>query len=112
MLRLLLQWVFSAVSLTIVSKLLPGFRIKNFSTALAVAAVYGILHLLLYRLLAILAFFPMLLTFGLFGFVINALLLFVAYKLVDDFIIESMATTLVAAVILTILNGIWYRLLL
>ena len=47
MLRLLLQWVLSAVSLTALSKFLPGFRIGHFGTAMIVAAVYGVLHVLL-----------------------------------------------------------------
>lgn len=111
MLNLLLLWVLSAVSLTIVAKLLPGVRIRGFGTALVVAGVYGILYVLLYRILAIIAFIPMIMTFGLFAFVINAFLLFLTDKLVDDFRIDGFLTTLVAAVLLAILNSIWRWLL-
>ena len=38
MMRLLLQWVLSALSLIAVAKLLPGFRIQDFGGALVVAA--------------------------------------------------------------------------
>jgi len=48
MMRLLLQWVLSALSLMMVAKLLPGFHIKDFGSALGVAALYGILHVVLY----------------------------------------------------------------
>ena len=109
MLRLLLQWVLSAVSLTALSKFLPGFRIGNFGTAMIVAAVYGILHVLLYPLLAIIFFIPKFLTFGLFVFVIDAFILFVTDKLLDDFEIDNLFITLVAAVSLTVLNGFWQR---
>jgi putative membrane protein len=111
MLRLLLQWVLSAVSLTVLSKFLPGFRIKNFGTAMVVAAVYGILHVLLYRILVIVAFIPVLLTFGLFVFIIDAFLLLLTDKLLEDFEIDNLFTTLAAAVLLAVLNGIWRWLL-
>jgi putative membrane protein len=111
MLHLLLQWVLSAVSLTILSKLLPGFRIKNFGTAMVVAAVYGVLHVLLYRILVLIAFIPVFITFGLFVFVIDALLLFVTDLLLEDFEIDNFFITLVAAVLLALLNGIWRWLL-
>jgi putative membrane protein len=111
MMRLLLQWVLSALSLMAVAKLLPGFRIQDFGSALVVAAVYGVLHVLLYRVLVFLAFIPVILTFGLFIFVINAFLLFLTSALLDNFKIDSIPTALIGAVILTILNGVWRWLL-
>jgi putative membrane protein len=111
LLGLLLQWVLSAASLTILSKFLPGFRLKNFGTALVVAGVYGILHTLLFWIYAFLAFIPRFLTLGLFDLVFNAFILFATDKLVEDFEIDSVAITCVGAVLLTILNGIWAWLL-
>src|ERR671933_770589 len=111
MMRLLLQWVLSALSLMIVAKLLPGFHIKDFGSALGVAAVYGILHVVLYPVLLFVAFIPVLLSFGLFIFVINAFLLFLTSALLDNFQIDNIPTALIGAVSLTILNGIWRWLL-
>jgi putative membrane protein len=111
MLRLLLHWVLSAVSFTLLSKFLPGFHVATFGTAMMVAAVYGILHVLLYKILVIIAFIPVFLTLGLFTFVIDAFLLFLADKLVDGFDIDSFVITLLAAILLTILNNIWWYLL-
>lgn len=104
-------WVLSALSLMLVAKLLPGFQIKNFANALGVAAVYGILHVVLYPVLLFMAFIPVLLSFGLFIFVINAFLLFLTSALLDNFQIDNIPTALVGAVFLTILNGIWRWLL-
>ena len=109
--RLLLQWVLSALSIVAVSKLLPGFQVKGLSSALVVAAVYGVLHVLLYRILALVAFVPMFLTFGLFMFVINAFLLFLTSALLENFKITSIPTALLGAAALTVLNGIWRWLL-
>lgn len=107
MMRLLLQWVLSALSLMVVAKLLPGFRVKNFGGALAVAGVYGVLQVLLYPVLLVLAFIPVVLSLGLFIFVINAFLLFLTSALLDNFTIDNIPTALVGAVSLTILNGVW-----
>ena len=109
--RLLLQWLLSALSFIVVSKLLPGFHVRGFGNALVVAAVYGILHVLLYKVLVFFAFIPIFLTLGLFIFVINAFLLFLTDAFLEQFKIDGMLTTLVGAVLLTILNGIWRWLL-
>jgi len=109
--RLLLQWILSALSFIIVSKLLPGFHVRDFGSALVVAAVYGVLHVLLFRVLVFLAFIPVFLTFGLFILVINAFLLFLTDALLDQFKIDGIPTALGGAVLLTILNGIWRWLL-
>jgi putative membrane protein len=74
---------------------------------LIVAAVYGILHVVLFNILAIIAFIPMFLTFGLFGLIINAFLLFLTDKLVTEFKLANLGVTLVAAVLLTLLNNLW-----
>jgi putative membrane protein len=111
MLHLLLQWVLSAVSVTLLSKFLPGFHVRSFGTAMTVAAVYGILHVLLYKILVILAFIPVFLTFGLFTFVIDAFLLFLADKCLDGFEIDNFFITILAAVLLAILNNVWWLLL-
>ena len=109
--RLLLQWILYALSFMIVSKLLPGFHVRDFGSALVVATVYGILNVLLYPVLAFLAFIPILVTFGLFIFVINAFLLWLTDILLDQFKIDNIPTALIGAISLTILNWIWRRLL-
>jgi len=109
--RLLLQWILSALSFVIVSYLLPGFKVGNFGSALVVAAVYGVLHVLLFRILVFLAFIPVILTFGLFIFVINALLLYLTAALLDQFQLGGFFTAIIGAVLLTILNWIWRWLL-
>ena len=81
---------------------LPGVRLKSFGTALTVVLVYGLLNYFLFWLIALIAFIPMLLSFGLFGLVINAFLLWMTDKLIDDFEIDSVRMTLLMAVLLTV----------
>ncbi len=84
------------------ASVLPGVRVKSFGAAIIVAFVYGLLNFFLYQLIALIAFIPMLLSFGLFGLLINAFLLWLTDKLIDDFEIDSARTTLLMAVLLTV----------
>ena len=102
MLRLIIDVFVTAGLLYALAIALPGVRLKSFGTALIVVLVYGLLNYFLFWLIALIAFIPMLLSFGLFGLVINAFLLWLTDKLIDDFKIGSVRTTLLIAVLLTI----------
>src|SRR5262245_6666239 len=108
--RVLIAWLLSAATFLGVSKLLPGFRIRSFGTALIVSAVYSVLyivlHFILFDILWILTIIPVILTVGIIFFVVNAVILWLTNKLVEDFDIDNITTLLVAAVLLTITNWI------
>jgi putative membrane protein len=106
MLGLLISWVLFAAVFLGLSKLLPGFHVRSFGTALIVAAVYSVLHILLFKIFVILAFIPVILTFGLFIFVINAVILWLTHLFIDGFEIDGIVVGLVAAVLLTIANNV------
>ena len=102
MLRLIIEVFVTSGLLYALATALPGVRLKSFGTALAVVLVYGVLNYFLFWLVALIAFIPMLLSFGLFGLVINAFLLWLTDKLIDDFKIDSLRTTLLIAILLTV----------
>ena len=109
-LRVLIAWLLSAVAFLGVSKLLPGFRIGSFGTALVVSAVYSILyvvlHFILFNVLWVLTIPFVILSLGIIFFVVNAVILWLTDKLVEGFQIDSTATLIVAAVLLTIVNWV------
>ena len=102
MLRLIIDVLVTSGLLYALALALPGVRLKSYGTAVTVALVYGLLNYFLFWLIALIAFIPMLLSFGLFGLVINAFLLWLADKLIDDFEIDSVRMTLIMAVLLTV----------
>jgi putative membrane protein len=108
--RVLIAWLLSAAAFLGVSKVLPGFRIGSFGTALLVAAVYSllyvVLHFILFQVLWILTIPLVILTLGIIFFVVNAVILWFTDRLVEDFTIDNTATLLMAAVLLTIANWI------
>ena len=102
MLRLIIDVLVTGALLYVLASALPGVRLKSYGTAVVVALVYGLLNYFLFWLIALVAFIPMLLSFGLFGLVINGFLLWLTDKLIEDFEIDSIRTTLIMAVLLTV----------
>jgi putative membrane protein len=102
MLRLIIDVLATAGLLLVLASALPGVRLKSYGTAVIVALVYGLLDFFLGRLIELIFFIPMLLSVGLFGLVINAFLLWLTDKLIDDFEIQSVRSTLIMAVLLTV----------
>ena len=90
----------------LVARLLPGIHLKGFGTAVIVALVYSLINYLIGWLLLLLTLPSVIITFGLFKFVINAFLLWVTDKLINDFEIERFGTTLIAAFLITFIDSI------
>jgi len=90
----------------IVAKAMPSIHIKNFWTAMAVALVYSLINFLTGWLLFFLTLPFIIITFGLFKFVINAFLLWVTDKLIEDFKIDGFGSTLVAAFLITMIDSV------
>lgn len=89
----------------LVAKFLPGIRIKNFMTAVIVAIVYSVINFMTGWLLVLLTLPFMIITFGLFKLVINAGLLWVTDKMIDDFEINDFFTTFLAALCITLIDS-------
>ena len=89
----------------LVANFLPGIRIKDFMTAVIVAAVYSVINFLAGWLLVLLTLPFMILTFGLFKLVINAFLLWLTDKMIEDFEIKDFFTTFIAALCITLVDS-------
>ncbi len=94
-----------SVAVFLVARFLPGIRIKNFMTAVVVAVVYSLINFLTGWLLVAITFPLMIITFGLFKLVINAGLLWVTDKLIEDFEIKDFLTTFIAALCITVTDS-------
>jgi putative membrane protein len=65
-----------------------------------------VLHFILFKILWILTIPLVILTLGIIFFVVNAVILWLTDRIVEDFDIDSTATLIIAAVLLTIINWI------
>ncbi len=104
MVRMLVNWVLSALLLLVVSRFVPGFVVTTFWAALIAALVIGFVNATLGLLLKIVTFPLTILTFGIFLIVINALMLLLSAKFVPGFAIRGFAPAFWAALLLAILH--------
>jgi len=109
--RVLVNWLVSAAALWVVSQLVPGFHISGLGSALIAVMMIGLVNATLGALLKILTFPLTVLTLGLFWWVINGLMLWVASSLVPGFVITSFSSALVGSVVLSVVNMVFHWLL-
>jgi putative membrane protein len=104
MLRMLLNWVVMALAVWITSRVVPGFYVDGAGAALIAAVVIGLVNATIGLLLKIITFPLTLLTFGLFWFVINAIMLELASAFVRGFHIRTFGAAFVGGIVLTVVN--------
>ncbi|HXM65528.1 MAG TPA: phage holin family protein [Candidatus Acidoferrum sp.] len=102
--RMLLNWVLSALAVWIVSRVVPGIYVSGPIAALIAALAIGFVNATLGMLLKILTFPLTLITLGLFWFVINALMLKFASALVPGFVVRGFGAAFVGAILLSLVN--------
>jgi len=103
---IILSLLFKSLAVFIVAKTLPGIHIKNFGTAIIVALIYSVINFLLGRILFFFAFPVIFITFGLFIFVIDAFLLWITDKMIENFKIDNFVTTILAAFLIMVSDRI------
>lgn len=96
-----------SVLLLVIARLLGGIEVTNYGQALLAAFVLSVLNVLIRPILIILTAPILLLTLGLFLWVINAWLLMLTSKVVDGFKVRDFTTALLAALLLSIFTLGW-----
>jgi putative membrane protein len=104
--RLLLNWLLSAIALLIVAHVVPGFIVSGFVAALVASVVIGFVNATLGLALKLITFPLTVITLGLFWFVINAVMLLLASAIVPGFQVSGFPAAFIGAIVLAILNAI------
>ena len=99
-------WMINSVSVYVTSKVLNGVEIKNFWSAVWVAAGISLANFLLGPILHLLALPITIITFGLFALVVNALLVKLVDEFVDGFKIKSFGWAIAFSFILSIISSV------
>lgn len=105
--RLILNWLVSAVAIVIAAYLLPGVHVSGFVVALILAVVLGAINAFLKPLLVLLTLPVTVMTFGLFVLVINALLVMLAGAVVSGFAVDGFWWALAFSVVLSLVNAVF-----
>ena len=104
MANLLLNWLLSTIALVLVTRIVPGFEITSFWSALLAAVVVGIVNATIGLILKVLTLPLTVVTLGVFWFVINALMLKLAAAIVPGFSINGFLPAFLGAIVLSIIN--------
>jgi putative membrane protein len=104
--RWILHWLVSAASLAIMAYVVPGFHFNSVGAVFIVALLLGIVNATLGLFLKVLTFPLTILTFGIFWFIINALMLELVSHLVRGFWISSFTSAFIGAIVLALINTV------
>lgn len=102
--NVLVNIFFLSIAVFVVAALMPAVKLKNFGTAIVVAIVYSILSFFFGWLFMLLTLPLMIITFGLFKLVINAVLLWLTDLFIKDFRIDGVGPLLLAAFLITVFD--------
>jgi len=103
--NLLIRILITSLAAFLVANLLPGVHIDQYTTAILVAIVLGLLNILVKPILILLTLPVTILTFGLFLFVINAFIILIAAHFIGGFLVDGFWAALFFSIILSLVSG-------
>lgn len=106
MIELILNFLILSVVIFFVGRMMPTITVRSFGTAMMAALIYSVINYLVGWFLVFISFPLLVLSLGLFKFVINAFMLWITDKLMDDFQIDGIDSTLIAAVLITVISSL------
>lgn len=104
MLSLIIAWIINALSLLALTWLMPAVQVRSFGAALVAALVLSLLNALIRPVLLILTLPVNLLTLGLFTFVINGFLFWLAARFLEGFSVSSFGWAILAAILYSLIS--------
>jgi putative membrane protein len=104
MIGLLIRWLVLTAAILAASYMLEGITVTSFWSALAAAAILGVLNVILRPIILILTLPVNILTLGLFTFVINAALLMLVSGLISGFDVHGFWPALWGSIIISIVS--------
>ena len=97
--KTLVRWCLLAAALLLVAHLYPGVEVRSFASALIASLVLGLLNTLLRPLLVLLTLPVTVLSLGLFLFVINALMFWLAAGMLPGLEVRGFGAALIGSLI-------------
>lgn len=112
MVGLLISWLVTTISFLIISKLPIGVEVDSFKKAAISAVVFGILNALLKPILTFFSFPFIVLTFGLFLFILNTIIFGIAAAIVPGFRLRwGFWSALIGSLALSFINSIIFSII-
>ncbi len=106
-----LKILLTALAVIVLANILSGVTVTSYVTAIIVAAVISLLNMFVRPLLVFFTLPATIVSLGLFLFVINAIIILLADKLVDGFAVSGFFTALLFSILLSIFRSFLFSLL-
>lgn len=110
MINIIVRWILSALALYIVARLLPGFHLTDFGSAMVAVIIIALVNALIKPILFLLTLPITILTLGLFSLILNAFMLMLAGALTPGFKVDGFWTALVGSILLSVVTTILHSL--
>ena len=107
----ILKILLIALAVIILANILSGVTVTNYFTAIIVAVVIALLNMFVRPLLVFFTLPATIVTLGLFLFVINAIIILLADKLVEGFSVSGFFVALFFSVLLSVFRTILFSFL-
>ena len=101
---LIVSWAINAVSLLLLTWLMPAVNVTSFGAALLAVLVLGLLNAVIRPVLLVLTLPVNLVTLGLFTFVINGFLFWLAARFLEGFEVRSFGWAMLAAIVYSLIS--------
>lgn len=108
--NLLLRILITSALVMIFSYVMKGVEVDEFTTALIVAVVLGLLNFFVKPILLLFTFPLTILTLGLFYFVVNAMIILLCDYFVDGFDVNGFWNALLFSIVLSLSQSLVYKL--
>lgn len=100
----LLKLIVTAAVVLLTAWITPGVQIRSFFSAIIVAIVLALLNIFFKPILIFFTIPITIVTFGLFLFLINAIVIYLTSKIVEGFYIRSFGAAFIFSIILSVIN--------
>lgn len=101
---LLLRWLLFALAIIFVAWLVPGIYVDNFQSAMLVIVIIALINIFIRPLIVLITLPINILTLGIFGLVINALLFMLAGYLAPGFGVDGFLSAFLGSIVLSFLG--------
>lgn len=107
--KFIIRLFLTALSLILVTYMIPGIGVDSFLVALVAALLLGVLNAIIKPILIFLTFPITVLTLGLFILIINGLLFFVVASVINGFTVDGFWYAVIGSVLVSIISGIAHK---
>jgi putative membrane protein len=104
MIKILVHILANAAALMLMPNFIPGITVTGFYPALIAALIWGLISVTVRPILGLLTLPINIITFGLFSFILNALLFWFVASFVQGFGVAGFVAALLGSVVLTVVS--------